>query len=468
MVFNSSVFLIFFLIYFLFHIIMPGQYRPALIILGGTIFYGYWNPFYVWLPHLLILLTYIGSFWIEAGGENRFYRLIFIICTLLFPLIIIKYSHFIYNDAISVALGLNPKELKYTLPLGVSFITFTVIAYVIDVYRKHFKIERNISKMAALVLFFPHLIAGPILRPGDLLPRLYQSRPVTKALQVRLVIGISIFTIGLLKKMVFADSIAEVVDPIYNSSDGLGLSSWDYLLAIYGFSLQLYCDFSGYTDMAMGLAILLGVQLPNNFLQPYTSLSIIEFWRRWHITLSSWLRDYLYYPLGGNLQGYARQGINILITMILGGLWHGASWTFALWGLMHGLGITLVHGLRKIGLTPWIAKIPKPILIFTTFHFVTLTWIFFRASDMETAIRVLNGPLTSSFENFLEFIQHHLFSVILILLFLVTHRWDSHKTIRVFVKKLPPSALWVILGFIWFISITFNLTSTDKFIYYDF
>src|SRR6185437_9531767 len=206
------------------------------------------------------------------------------------------------------------------LPLGISFVTFTLTAYVVDVYRGRFRVERNLVKMRGYVLFFPHLIAGPILRPHELLPQLGHLR---RALGARFTLGVALFAIGLVKKVIFADTISVLVDHVYHESGVV--SGWEYLLAVHGFSMQIYCDFSGYTDMAIGLAYILRIRLPTNFRRPYISSSIVEFWRRWHITLSFWLRDYLYIPLGGNRQGRSRQMLNLLITMVLGGLWHGAA-----------------------------------------------------------------------------------------------------------------------------------------------
>jgi alginate O-acetyltransferase complex protein AlgI len=222
------------------------------------------------------------------------------------------------------------------LPLGVSLVTFTLTAYIVDIYRGIFPPGAKLSHVLAYVLFFPHLIAGPILRPAELLPQLARPGPLRRTW---LLPGIAIFTLGLVKKLVFADPVSEVVDAIYHS-DAVP-SAPEALMALYGFSLQIYCDFSGYTDMAIGIALLLGVKLPENFGQPYCAVSLVDFWRRWHITLSYWLRDYLFIPLGGSHHGLTRQIVNVMITMALGGLWHGANWTFVFWGVLHGSGSPL-------------------------------------------------------------------------------------------------------------------------------
>jgi alginate O-acetyltransferase complex protein AlgI len=467
MIFHTLIFLAFFVIYFLLHLIVPVKYRVALIIAGSTIFYGYWNPNYIWVPYLLTFMSYIGALWIDkTAGDVKRLRLLLVISILTTPLLVVKYSHFIYNDVLCPMFNLDSLDLKLSLPLGLSFITFTAIAYVADVYRQRFPVEKRLSRMTALVLFFPHLIAGPILRPHDLLPAFEKPWDAKRAFSTRFTFGFILFSLGLLKKLFFADSLATWVDHVYSTS--AAISAYDYLLAIYGFSLQIYCDFSGYTDMALGLAISLGVKLPNNFYHPYTARSLVEFWRCWHISLSNWLRDYIYISLGGNRVGYVRQAVNIFVTMTIGGLWHGASWTFILWGMLHGAGIAVVHGLRKLSWLKILFQLPKWLYVVLTFHFVSFAWILFRAPNMSTATRVMMGPFTAPLGNLNDFFTKHLFLIIIMAVFYLTHRWDAHRTIRQFIKKLPPYALWIILGFCWMLALTMNVTSSNKFIYYDF
>ena len=275
-------------------------------------------------------------------------------------------------------------SFRFALPLGISFMTFTITAYVVDTYRSQYPVEKKLQRLLAYVLFFPHLIAGPILRPNELLP---QFSHWTRAIDARFTLGVCLFANGLTKKLVFADIIAGAVDHVY-ASTAQQLSAWEYLLAIHGFSVQIYCDFSGYTDMAIGTACILGIRLPINFRRPYAAHSIIDFWRRWHITLSSWLRDYLYIPLGGNRNGEGRRLLNLMTTMVLGGLWHGAAWTFVIWGALHGTALVGVHLLRA-RLARWNIVVPAWLGILGTFYFVTFAWVYFRAPDIGTAHRVL-------------------------------------------------------------------------------
>jgi alginate O-acetyltransferase complex protein AlgI len=473
MLFSSPDFFLFFAAYFLVHLALPARYRVPLIITGSTIFYGQWNLNYVWIPHALMLLAYVGARWVEqARGTIRHRRRLAVVVTLLLlPLGFVKYANFIYADVLGALIGWEGRISEFPLPLGISFITFTMIAYVVDVYRGKFPLERSVARLTGLVLFFPHLIAGPILRPHDLLPQLAHPHPARRALRIRVIYGLAIFSIGLLKKLVFADPMAAFVDEVYvaNADGVVRLTSAQYLLAIYGFSLQIYCDFSGYTDMAIGLAILLGMRLPTNFVHPYTAASIVEFWRRWHITLSTWLRDYLYVPLGGNRLGRPRQISNVMITMVLGGLWHGANWTFVVWGFSHGTGIAAAHAWRwRRRASPRIVRAPRWLLTLVTFHFVTIAWIFFRAPDLGAAWRVMRGPFTAPSEPAAMFIGAHVFPLFLLAVFFLTHRWDSHRSIRGAVHRLPQSVYWPIILLIWMLAITVSAGSSAKFIYFDF
>ena len=468
MLFSSPPFVLFFAVYFAFYLALPARWRLGLIIVGSTVFYGYWNVYYVWVPHALMLVAYAGTLWVESArgtlGHRR--RLALVICLLLIPLAGVKYTNFVYNDVLGPLLGVHGRPSNLALPLGISFITFTMIAYVVDVYRGHYQVERNLSHLAGLILFFPHLIAGPILRPKELLPQLSHTRSAWRGLAPRVVFGLAIFSLGLLKKLVLADPISEAVDIVFNS-DALH-SSPAYLLAIYGFAVQIYCDFSGYTDMALGVAMMIGVRLPNNFLNPYTATSIADFWRRWHISLSRWLRDYLYIPLGGNRGGRTRQVFNVLVTMTLGGLWHGANWTFIVWGIFHGLGIASVHAIRNSALAGLVVAVPRWIKILFTFHFVLVGWVLFRAFDMPTAWRVLKGPFVAPSNDLAGFAAKNMFSLALLVIFFVTHRWDNHRTVRRLVSKMPMAVFWPGIVLVWLLAITVSSGSSAKFIYFDF
>ncbi|MDC3954525.1 MBOAT family O-acyltransferase [Polyangium jinanense] len=280
-------------------------------------------------------------------------------------------------------------------PVGISFFTFESMSYVIDVYRGDLPAHRSYLRYLLFVSFFPHLVAGPIVRPRDLLPQLeaVPSLPSRVGAEAMFLIAT-----GLLKKVVFADQLAiHLVDRVFERPENY--SAVEVLAGVYGYAVQIYCDFSGYSDIAIGSALLLGVRFPPNFDAPYTSSNLAEFWRRWHISLSSWLRDYLYIPLGGNRGSNLATYRNLMLTMLLGGLWHGASWTFVFWGFLHGLGLAVTRAFERAGgKSAGKSKrfLPKPIGVILTFHYVCLAWIFFRAPTFDIGTRVLKQISTGT------------------------------------------------------------------------
>ena len=433
MLFSEPTFFAFFAAYFILHLVIPPQRRLWLVIGGSTFFYAWWRPIYVELPYLLTIIAWAGTIWLdlaEAPATRRL-RLVVTLALIFLPLLTVKYAFFVSNDVLHLQDVIDTHQLRWPLPLGISFITFTLSAYVIDVYRRQYRLERSLAQLLGYVLFFPHLIAGPILRPYQLMPQLRQAR---RALDARFMMGIAIFTLGLTKKLIFADTIAQVVDRVY--SNPASANGWDHLLAIYGFSIQIYCDFSGYTDMAIGVAYLLRIRLPTNFLRPYAAVSIVDFWRRWHITLSHWLRDYLYIPLGGNRGPWQLQFRNIMITMILGGLWHGANWAFLVWGFLHGVALGLNHLLQR-QMKAFGISIPAWIGLLLTFHFVTFAWIYFRANDINRAHQIIGGLVHASWLDPLASLQQNAFVLMLMILFCVLHRFDRYAWLRIAARRVP-------------------------------
>ncbi len=459
MLFHTPIFVGFFTVYLTLHLLVPSSWRVFLIVFGSTIFYGYWNPGYVWVPFVLMTIAYLGGITLAKEHSERSRRLYvgLVLAGLLSPLIFFKYTNFL-AVSLTDALGLESGPLiVLNLPLGISFVTFTSIAYVIDVYRRDFDAIREPGRLAAYTLFFPHLIAGPILRPKELIPQIDRLGDV---LDAKFRLGAMIVVLGLVKKLFFADSIAPYVDEVYS---GVGMfSAVDYAVAIYGFSVQIYCDFSGYTDMAIGLALMLKVRLPTNFSRPYCATSIVDFWRRWHITLSSWLRDYLYIPLGGNRCSRRRQLINVLITMALGGLWHGASWTFVFWGVVHGVGISVAQSFRGLPI-----PFPRWVAIILTFHFVSFAWILFRAPDLSTAWRIAGGLFSVPVAGLIDGFIANLIPILLILLFFFTHRLDNHARLALLVRKVPSSVLWPPFAAI-VVYLLIERGGADQFIYFEF
>jgi alginate O-acetyltransferase complex protein AlgI len=366
----------------------PRAWRPFILV-ASYVFYGWIDWRWVMLLIASSVVNTLAARVISQSDsqEARKRALTAAIVFDLGLLGVFKYLGFFVSevDGAFDAIGLgSPLPLvQIVLPIGISFFTFQAISYVVDVYRGETK-AASLGDVAILQAFFPHLIAGPIVRANELLPQLRTPRDPRTVLA-----GPGLFLIagGLIKKTVVADELARnVVDPVFN--DPAAHSGLEVLLAIYGFAAQIYCDFSGYTDMAIGVALLLGFQLPQNFNRPYLALSLQDFWRRWHMTLSRWLRDYLYIPLGGNRDGERRTYRNLMLTMLLGGLWHGASFTFVLWGGIHGTALSVERWARG----RWEGfHMPALLAWLITFHVVCLAWIFFRSPDLSTAFAMLGG-----------------------------------------------------------------------------
>lgn len=394
MTFNSIEFFIFLPIVLFLYWIIPHKYRYILLLIASYFFYAVFN-----IPLLLLIVftttvAYFSGLLMEKYGNSKKSRTSLLILTLISSLgVLFFFKYFVFTSNLFLDLinlfgaGLKHLSLKLLLPVGISFYTFQTLSYVIDVYRKKIKPERNYLYFALFVSFFPQLVAGPIERPQDLLPQLKEDKKLTGD---DLVIGLRYFAVGFLKKIVIADGFATFVEKVYNSpSNATGLS---VIIATILFAMQIYCDFSGYTDIAIGTARLMGVKLTKNFDRPYSSKSIKEFWRRWHITLSSWLRDYLYIPLGGSRVTFARWCVNILIVFLVSGLWHGANLTFVVWGLLHGIYQiveTLIEKLCKkksIKSNALLDLLRQGI----TFSLVCIAWIFFRSNSLSDAFLLIS------------------------------------------------------------------------------
>lgn len=382
MLFVESQFVLLFLplVFFLHESLRKLTSQVWFLIGASLLFYGAWNPW------LLILLT--GSICINymvsrgiTDGRNRWLFIVGLLLNLA-PLFYFKYSGLVAQTAgLPFTTGFFGETLGKLLPLGISFFTFQQIAYLSDVHTKQVQ-PPSFEKYALFIAFFPQLIAGPIVHHSQFVPQVKPDR----ARSTLLIAGLFLFAIGFIKKTQIADNLAHFVDPLYAMETHTLSTS---LKAMFGYTFQLYFDFSGYSDMALGLAAMFGFRLPQNFNSPYKSHSITEFWRRWHMTLSNWLRDYVYIPLGGNRQGPVRTYVNLLLTMLIGGLWHGASWTFVLWGGLHGLMLALER--------MWKSVFPRfslgPLTVLPTFLIAALLWVLFRAENFETAQAVYSGFL---------------------------------------------------------------------------
>ncbi|WP_421996198.1 MBOAT family O-acyltransferase [Reyranella sp.] len=354
----------------------------AWLIAASLFFYAFWNAAYLWLLVPSIVVNYGLGRWLDrlAPGPGRKAVLAAGIAANLGVLAWFKYAGFLVAN-LDPVLGLDLAVGAIVLPLGISFITFQKIAYLVDSYRGHAS-DRSFLRFALFVSFFPQLIAGPIVHHAEIMPQLRPGR-LGGPTAGQVAAGLTLFAVGMFKKVVLADGVAPLANLAFgDAAQGLApgpAAAWAGTLA---YTLQLYFDFSGYSDMACGLALLFGVRLPPNFYSPYKAASIVDFWRRWHITLSRFLRDYLYIPLGGNRRGPARRHVNLLLTMVLGGLWHGAGWTFILWGLYHGLLLLAAHAWREGLRAP---RLPRPAGVAITFLAVMLGWVLFRSETFAAA-----------------------------------------------------------------------------------
>jgi len=392
MLFNSQVFAVFFAAIFVSYWLLAKHQtaRVWLLLVASYVFYGYWNWNLLALIFSSTVIDYglalaIGA---SADPKRRKALLILSLVTNLGLLGFFKYWNFFAREASDAlaSLGLpgSLPVLEIILPVGISFYTFQTLSYTIDVYRGTLQPERSFARFALFVSFFPQLVAGPIVRARDFLPQIGKPPRLTQAAFES---GLALFFWGLAKKVLIADYLGRtLVDPFW--ADPTGYGGWASLIGIYGYAFQIYGDFSGYSDMAIGTARMLGFELCENFNAPYRSASPREFWTRWHISLSSWLRDYLYVPLGGNRRGALITYRNLALTMLLGGLWHGASWMFVLWGAYHG---AILIGDRLLDLREPKSELARALRIALMFQLTCLGWVFFRSATPDDAWAVLGS-----------------------------------------------------------------------------
>ncbi|MBN2713632.1 MAG: MBOAT family protein [Planctomycetes bacterium] len=399
MLFNSYTFFIFFAVVLLVsRLIGNWTARKSFLLLVSYLFYAAWNPPFVILLWISTLIDWFVSKTI-AATNNRHRKFVFLLISLfvnLGMLAYFKYGTFAienfnaFSDALG--LGLHCGKMDIILPVGISFYTFQTLSYTLDVYFDRIKPWSSFLDYALYVTFFPQLVAGPIVRAPEFLEQCKEPRKGTSS---QIGWGLCLFIIGLFAKVVLADLFcAPTVEKVYNHSNMVGfLSAWTGTLA---FAMQIFYDFFGYSTCAIGVALCLGFELPDNFRFPYAACGFSDFWKRWHISLSSWLRDYLYIPLGGNRKGPGRTHINLMLTMLLGGLWHGASWMFVIWGGLHGLYLIGEKMLCESSIAKWRiwqSFVGQLFLTLLTFFLVCITWVFFRSGDLTTAFEMIRAML---------------------------------------------------------------------------
>lgn len=468
MLFTSYEFLFLFfpLVLFLYFVVVPKPLKLYFILAASCLFYGFWS--FKFLPLLLgTIFTdfHLGRMIGQSTNEKKKKQLVvFSVVLNLTFLGFFKYFNFFLDNANSLLSLLGQSHLaglgEIILPLGISFYTFQSMSYTIDVYRSKFKPYDDFFPFAAYVTFFPHLIAGPIVRHSEMVNQLSES--TKKSFNVELASrGLVYFVIGLSKKILIADNIAASINPVINMmSIATTLESWACAI---GYTFQLYFDFSGYTDMAIGLGLIFGVRFPQNFNSPYKSFSITDFWRRWHMTLSFWLRDYLYISLGGNRLGVTRTYLNLFLTMLLGGLWHGASWTYVLWGAFHG-GLLVIEKRFNLDKKTSFAFFQSCL----TFFLVVVGWVMFRAEHLDLLLIWFNKMFSLEggwkLIHFSARTRDRFAGALVVGMFLV---WFCKNTTELDYKFEATKVLAVVLALVFFIGVLF-LGSDSPFLYFQF
>lgn len=474
MLFNSIPYLIFLPCVVVLYYCLEQKQRQWMLLIASLFFYSFWSLHRSasWSQRLtdlfitdgLLLITTFVDFnvarWLMLEQRERRRKLILVISIVcnLGMLGIFKYANFL-GASFDEWFGTMPwPHLNVVLPPGISFYTFMSMAYVIDVYRRELTARDKLIDFSVFVAYFPHLVAGPILRAKDLLPQMTLKQPF---LWDNIRRGLALILWGMFIKVYIADPMAHVVNESYANSDrasGLGL-----LMATYAFAVQIYCDFSGYSDIAIGSAMLLGVKLPENFRTPYMSLSISEFWRRWHISLSSWLRDYLYFPLGGNRKGKVRTYVNLLVTMLLGGIWHGAGWHWLVWGGIQGvvMSIERLLGVQEKHPAEFWRRVIRWVV---TFHIVCLSWVFFRSSGITHAVDILKRIGRFSAGEY----YYGAYPVVVLGIVLLLDRIGARGRWIVWISARPTGLRWLTYGAIVALVLTFQGVSNPEFIYFQF
>ncbi|MFD2787417.1 MBOAT family O-acyltransferase [Hymenobacter rubripertinctus] len=470
MLFNSFEFLVFFVVVTVLYYLLPHRYRWLLLLLASCGFYMAFIPVYILILLLTIGIDYVAGIQIEqAAGRRRKQFLVLSLVANLGVLAFFKYYNFFTDNINALLDGLHVVryELPYLyiiLPIGLSFHTFQAMSYTIEVYRGNYPAERHLGIYALYVMFYPQLVAGPIERPQNVLPQFHEEKHFNFD---QVVIGLQRMLWGLFKKVVIGDVLAEYVNSVYNNYEmHSSLSLW---LATYAFAGQIYCDFSGYSDMALGSAQVMGFKLMENFRMPYFAKSVTEFWRRWHMSLSTWLRDYLYVSLGGSRLGQLLTYRNLLLTMLLGGLWHGASWNFVIWGGLNGLYLSTekLLGVQVDRPMSWAGRVGRVAL---TFHLICLTWVFFRATTLEQALYITRHLIEPVREVALttDWGMVATFGVRVGLLLLVEFAWLRRHRFQ----ELSPAYGWgrplAVALTLTLLILTFGVATGDQFIYFQF
>lgn len=476
MVFNSLEFLLFFPIVTVLYFLLSHTYRWPLLLTASAFFYGYFKWEYLLILVFTIFVDFFAGLWIEkTQGKAKKWALIASILANVGVLAYFKYADFILDNinAVVFKLGHEPFNLlEILLPIGLSFHTFQAMSYTFEVYKGTLPAERNLGRYALYVMFYPQLVAGPIERPQNVIPQFFIRHKFDFQ---RAKSGLRLMLWGMFKKVVIADRLAVFVDLVYDNPQAY--SGTPLVMATIFFAIQIFCDFSGYSDIALGAARVMGFKLMKNFDRPYFSKSISEFWRRWHISLSTWFRDYLYIPLGGNRKGPFRRYLNLILVFMISGLWHGASWNFVIWGTLHG--VYLVVGQWSKGFQDALyGLIPQGFLRdlaqnLSVLFLVGISWVFFRAEGLDNALYILKNAWNQSSHTLAESIQlmgQKEFIVGMAAIFLMesVHWLQRGKDLGVWAENLPKWKQWAAYYLLFIGVIFFGVYNNTQFIYFQF
>jgi len=471
MLFNSLSFVVFLVVVLVLYYTKLFNWtgKKRMLLIASYVFYGLWNPPLVILLWISTIVDWTAGNKLaveEHQRKRKFWLLLSMFVNLGF-LAFFKYGNFLLENFTAgvnaVGMTYEPQPMDIILPMGISFYTFQTMSYTIDLYHKKIQPARTFLDFALYVTFFPQLVAGPIVRAKDLITQFYEEK---KATSNQFIWGIFLLTIGLFQKVVLADTLlADTSDQVFGSKEILhSLDAWTGTLA---FSGQIFFDFAGYSTCAIGIALMLGIILPDNFKYPYASIGFSDLWRRWHISLSSWLRDYLYIPLGGNRHGITRMYVALMLTMLLGGLWHGAAWTFVIWGALHGCYL-VIERLLKNKIRIKITAFNGLVLALLTYMLVNFTWVFFRAREFSTAKNMISSMLFMNPEG--EKLLHgfEILKVFVLISILFICHWIMRNTsMKAVSQKVSP----IVLGIVWatmFFLIAIAQGSGEQFIYFQF